>query len=311
MNELCRALEEYLAIRRQLGFKLSGEGHFLPQFIRFLEREGAAFVTRDLALSWATQPQNTLPAWWAERLRMVRRFAQYLSTVDPRTEIPPAGLLPYRYHRKSPYIYSDEEIAQLIDAAQKLPSAVGLRPRTYSTLFGLLAVTGMRIREPIHLDRGDVDLARGMLTIHQTKFGKSRLVAIHPSTRGILQVYEKRRNRIFPNPYDGSFFISDKGIRLTDDSVRWTFVKLSRQIGLRCPGDSHGPRLHDFRHRFAVHTLLNWYRTGANIEQQMPKLAAYLGHTHVNDTYWYLSAVPELTELATMRLRETKGGKWL
>lgn len=311
MNELDQALNEYLSVRRQLGFKLREEGNILPNFIRFLEHEGVTFITMELALNWATQPKNASPVWWATRLRIVRRFAQYLSTIDPRTEIPPLGLLPYRYHRKPPYIYSDEEISQLLEAAQKLPSTTGLRPYTYSTLFGLLTVTGMRICEPIHLDQKDVDLEQGMLTIHQSKFEKSRLVAIHPSTRRVLQAYKQRRDRIFPNPYDPSFFISDRGTRLTDCIVRRTFIKLSLQIGLRCPGDSHGPRLHDFRHRFAVHTLLNWYRTGVNIEQQMPKLAAYLGHTHINDTYWYLSAIPELMKLATMRLRETKGGKWL
>jgi len=199
MNELDQALKEYLNIRRQLGFKLHDEGNLLPNFIRFIEQEGSSFITRVLALSWATQPQNASPVWWAARLRMVRRFAQYLSTVDPRTEIPPSGLLPYRYHRKPPYLYSDEEIRQLIEAAQKLPSTIGLRPHTYSTLFGLLTVTGMRIHEPIHLDRKDVDLVQGVLTIHQTKFGKSRLVAIHPSTRRILQAYEQHRDRIFPN----------------------------------------------------------------------------------------------------------------
>lgn len=310
MSKLDYELEEYLAIRRQLGFKLHKEGKLLPKFIQFIEQKGYSFITRELALDWATQPKNASPVWWAARLRMVRVFAKYLSTIDPQNEIPPHGLLPYRYHRKSPYLYNNKEIRELIEAGENLSSTIGLRPYTYSTLFGLLAVTGMRIREPIHLDRKDVNLVQGMLTIHQTKFGKSRLVAIHPSTRRILQVYVQKRDKIIPNPYDSSFFISDKGTRLTDDIVRWTFVKLSRQIGLRGPCDSHGPRLHDFRHRFAVQTLINWYRSGANIEQQMPKLAAYLGHTHVNDTYWYLSAIPELMELATMRIRETKGGKW-
>lgn len=309
MNKLEQELNKYLSIRRQLGFKLYDEGHLLPDFVQFLVQEGGEFITRDIALSWAMKPQNTSPAWWAARLRMVRRFAQYLSTVDPRTEIPPSGLLPYHYHRKSPYLYTDEEIKQLIEAGQKLPSTIGLRPKTYSTLFGLLAVTGMRIREPIYLERKDVDLVQGILTIRQTKFGKSRMIVIHPTTKHALQVYEQQRDQIFPNPCDPNFFISDRGTRLTTDIVRWTFVKLSRQIGLRGPCDSYGPRLHDFRHRFAVHTLLNWYRAGVNVEQQMPKLATYLGHTHVNDTYWYLTAIPELMELAKMHLRETMGGK--
>jgi len=155
---------------------------------------------------------------------MVRMFAKYLSTIDPRNEIPPHGLLPYRYHRKSPYLYSDEEIRKLIAAARNLFSPIGLRPYTYSALFGLLAVTGMRIREPIHLDRKDVDLVQGVITIHQTKFGKSRLVVIHPSVKQILRAYEQQRDKIILNPYVPSFFISDQGTRLTDDIVRWTFI---------------------------------------------------------------------------------------
>jgi len=308
MSGLGTALEDYLRLRRQLGFKLYSEGVCLPKFVLFVEQEGASFVTRDLAVRWAMQPKGTLPAWWAVRLRMVRRFAQYLSTVDPRTEIPPKGLLPHRYRRRSPYIYSEEEIMKLIGAAKQLPSATGLRPYTYSTLFGLLAVTGMRVRESIQLLCEDADLKNGILTIHQTKFGKSRLVPIHSSTQRILQQYEYRRNRLCPNPRMRNFFISDRGTQLTYWIVRQTFVKLSHQIGLRAPFNSLGPRLHDFRHSFAVRTMLNWYRTGTEVERQIPKLATYLGHTHVTDTYWYLSAVPELMQQVTMRLDHSEGG---
>jgi integrase len=222
--------------------------------------------------------------------------------VDTRTEIPPQGLLPYRYRRKSPYIYRDEQIKQLIEAAQQLPSLIGLRPYTYSTLFGLIAVTGMRIRESIRLKCEDVDFKNGILTINDTKFGKSRLVPIHASTQRALEQYECQRNQIYPNPIDPNFFISDQGTRLTYWIVRHTFVKLSRQIGLRAVFDSFGPRLHDFRHTFAARTILNWYRSGVDVERQIPKLATYLGHTHVSDTYWYLSAVPELMQLAAKRL---------
>jgi len=169
----------------------------------------------------------------------------------------------------------------------------------------------MRLRESIHLHCKDVDLKHGILTIRQTKFGKSRLVPVHPSTQCVLRQYECRRNRIYPNPQDPNFFISDRGIRLTGCNVRQTFVKLSRQIGLRGLFDSHGPRLHDFRHAFAVRTMLNWYRAGIDVERQIPTLATYLGHTHVNDTYWYLSAVPELMQLAAMRLEQTQGGTFL
>ena len=302
MSELQTALKDYLTIRRQLGFKLRDEESLLPKFILFIAQQGASFITRDLALSWAMQPKNVLPTWWAKRLSMVRGFAQYLSAWDTRTEIPPQGLLPYRYRRRSPYIYRNEQIKQLTEAAQQLPSLIGLRPYTYSTLFGLIAVTGIRMRESIRLKCEDVDFKNGILTINDTKFGKSRLVPIHPSTQRVLEQYECQRNQIYPNPLDPNFFLSDQAGRLTGWIVRYTFVKLSRQIGLRAISDSYGPRLHDFRHTFAVRTILNWYRSGIDVERQIPKLATYLGHAHVSDTYWYLSAVPELMQLAAMRL---------
>ena len=308
MNELHAALQEYLAIRRQLGFKLKKEGTILPNFMDFLQKEGASFITRELALRWAMQPLDVQPSWWASRLCMVRLFAQYQSAADPRTEVPPQGLLPHRYHRKKPHIYRDEEITELIVAAKKLPSENGLRPHTYSTLFGLLAVTGMRMNEAISLHCKNVDLAQGILTIVQTKFGKSRLLPLHSTTQHALQQYECRRNQICPKPQDPNFFLSDSGRRLTDSTVRYTFIKISRQIGLRGPLDSHGPRMHDCRHAFAVRTLLNWYRNGVDVEREIPKLATYLGHTHVNDTYWYLTAIPELMCLAIKRMENSYGG---
>jgi len=308
MSELHTALQEYLTIRRQLGFKLQDEGSSLPKFVHFLQKEEASFITRDLALRWAMQPEDVLPARWAKRLRMVRLFAQYQSAADPRTEVPPQGLLPHSYHRKAPHIYSDEEITHLTEAAKKLPSENGLRPHTYATLFGLLAVTGMRMKESISLQCKNVDLTQGILTIVRTKFGKSRLLPLHPSTQRALQQYECHRNQICPNPQDPNFFLSEHGTRLNDSTVRLTFIKISRQIGLRGPLDNHGPRLHDFRHAFAVRTLLNWYRDGVDVEREMPKLATYLGHTHVNDTYWYLSAIPELMHLAIKRMETSEGG---
>jgi len=311
MSELQTALQEYLNIRRQLGFKLRDEGSILPKFVLFVEQEGASFITRDLALRWAMQPKDVLPARWADRLRMVRLFAQYQSAADPRTEILPQGLLPYYYHRKAPYIYTDKEIKRLLEAVKQLPSKIGLRPYTYYTLFGLLAVTGMRMSESVSLQCKDVDLTQGILTIVQTKFGKSRLLPLHPSAQRVLKQYECRRDRICPNPQDPNFFLSESGSRLTGGNVRHTFVKLSRQVGLRGPHASHGPRLHDLRHAFAVRTILNWYREDIDVERQLPKLATYLGHTHVHDTYWYLSAVPELMQLAIKRMEKAEGGTLL
>ncbi len=199
----------------------------------------------------------------------------------------------------------------MLEAAKQLPSKIGLRPYTYYTLFGLLAVTGMRMSESVSLQCKDVDLTQGILTIVQTKFGKSRLLPIHPSAQRALKQYECRRDRICPNPQDPNFFLSESGSRLTGGNVRHTFVKLSRQIGLRGPHASHGPRLHDLRHAFAVRTILNWYREDIDVQRQLPKLATYLGHTHVHDTYWYLSAVPELMQLAIIRMEKAERGTLL
>ena len=302
MSNLQAALDEYLNIRRALGFKLKDEGTVLPQFLLFLEKKDASFITTDLALQWATQPENVLPAHWARRLSMVRVFARFHSAVDPRTEIPPQDLLPFRYRRKPPYIYEDSEISRLLEASNHLRPAIGLRASSYSTLFGLLAVTGMRVSEPIALNRQDVDLTRGILTVRLTKFGKPRLIPVHLSTVDKLAEYSRLRDRLLTSPRCPSFFVSEQGTRLTHWSVRWTFVKLSREIGLRGPHESHGPRLHDLRHTFAVKTLLRWYQAGVDVERHMPELTTFLGHTHVNDTYWYISAVPELLRLANKRL---------
>jgi integrase len=304
MISLRQAVQDYLAMRRSLGFKLRDMGYCLHHFVSFMEKEGASCITAELALRWAQQPGGVLPAHWATRLSYVRTFARYWSATDPRTEIPPTGLLPYRTKRARPYLYSNEEIQQILGAAWNLPPSTGLRPCTYYTLFGLMTVTGMRISEVIRLDRDDVDLEDGLLTVRLTKFGKSRLIPLHPSTVKKLKVYLNRRDQLHPRPSTSRLFLSNQGTPLTDCMVRWTFVKLSRQIGLRKPGDRCGPRLHDLRHRFAVTTLLHWYQTGVDVEQRMPVLSTYLGHAHVTDTYWYLSGIPELLELTKDRLEK-------
>jgi len=307
MSALAKAVEEYLALRRALGFELRRSAGMLRGFARYLEQQGASHVSTELALRWAKQPTEAQPAWWASRLAVVRRFAQYLSASDPSTEIPPLGLLPFRYRRKPPYLYSDGEVRALVSAARRLASPTGLRAATYSTLIGLLAVSGLRISEAIGLDERDVDLASGVLTIRRTKFGKSRLVPLHASTTRALRRYVRLRDRIHRVRAWDSFLVGERGGRLNQWTVRWTFNMLSRATGLRGPTDRCGPRLHDFRHRFAVKTLLQWYRRGVNVERQLPVLSTYLGHGHVTDTYWYLTAVPELLRLAAERL-ESRGG---
>ena len=299
-----QALNDYLRIRHGLGFRLQQQGSALGNFVAFLRAQGASFITTELALRWATQPAKVDPAQWAWRLARVRRFAIWYSATEPRTEIPPAGLLPHRRRRKPPHIYSDEEIERLLRHTQQLSSRKKLRWHTFTTLFGLLAATGMRVNEVLSLDQPDVDFDQGILRVQQTKFGKSRYVPVHPSTVEALKTYAEARGRLFPTPPTPAFFISERGSRITGQTARYTFAKLSQQLGLRAPAKYHGrgPRLQDLRHRFAVRTLIYWYRTGLDVERELPKLATYLGHVHVNESYWYLEAVPELLQLATDRL---------
>ena len=200
MNPLRKAVEDYLILRRALGFKLRDMATALRHFVSFMEREGACTITTNLALRWAIQPQQVQPAHWAARLSFVRSFARHWSAIDPQTEIPPQGLLPYRYHRCTPHLYTDDQIRRLIKAAWNLPPTTGLRRWTYSTLFGLLAVTGLRISEAIALQQDDVDLNQGLLTIRLTKFRKSRLVPLHPSTTHRLKHYASKRRAFYPNP---------------------------------------------------------------------------------------------------------------
>jgi integrase len=303
MSTLAQALNDYIAMRRALGFELREVAGCLRNFVAFAEAEGAGHITTALALRWATKPAAAQPATWTWRLDMVRRFAVWHRATEPCTEIPPAGLLSHRYQRKPPHIYSDEEIARLLRRAAQLTSSKGLRAQTYTTIFGLLAVSGMRVNEALSLDRPDVDFDQGILTIRRTKFGKSRHIPVHSSTVETLKQYAATRDAVVPTP-SPAFFVSERGTRITEWMARYTFARLSQQLGLRAVAKSHGrgPRLHDMRHRFAAHTLIHWYRQGLDVERELPKLATYLGHVHINETYWYLEAVPELLQLATDRL---------
>ena len=305
MSTLHEALESYLALRRGLGTELKGPGALLRRFVEFLERNGASGITTELALRWATEPAEATAATWAERLAHVRRFSVWLSTIEPDTEVPARGLLPGRFRRSPPYIYSDEEVDHIVNEAGRLASPRGLRSHTYSTLFGLLAATGLRHGEALALDRDDVDLRAGVLAIRRAKFGKSRFVPLHDSTTNALQRYARQRDLCLPRPTSPAFLLSERGTRITQSSARYNFANVSRAVGLRPPGPRHrhgrGPRLQDMRHRLAVKTLIRWYQEGRDVQRDLPKLSTYLGHVHVADTYWYLEAVPELLRLATER----------
>jgi integrase/recombinase XerD len=304
MKALHKAVADYLALRRSLGFKLANEERGLRYFLSFLEQKGATRITTGLALQFATQRRETHPTEYAKRLCTVRGFAAYHRGIDPSTEVPPCGLLPYPPQRARPYFYSENEIRQLLKAARNLQPADSLRPWTYHCLFGLLAATGMRLGEAVNLQLQDVDWVQGLLTIRNTKFGKSRLIPLHASTQKVLAGYAKRRNQLFPGQPADNVFVSNRGSALRLNRIEETFDHLLRQIGLPGSAANPKPRLHDFRHRFAVETLKHWYRTGEDVDRRLPVLSTYLGHVHVTHTYWYLTNTPELMGTAGKRVEK-------
>jgi integrase/recombinase XerD len=297
MSGLKKAVEDYLSMRRALGYKLKDAAGLLSDFVAFYEEQDAKHITIPLALQWA-QRTPARPAEWARRLTCVRCFARYWSATDPQTQIPPWSLLPHRPSRARPYLYTDKEVRQLLEAAQQMGGLPGLR---YYCLLGLLSVTGLRLGEVLNLKTKNVDLTQGVLVIVGAKFGKTRLVPIHASTQKALAKYVRERDRALGANL-AYFFVSRRGNRLDGGEVHRTFYRLSRKVGLRGPTASHGPRLHDFRHRFAAETLVRWYRSGQDVERRLPVLSTYLGHRHVSDTYWYLTICPELMGLVVNRL---------
>ena len=305
MKPMSRAVDDYIALRRSLGFKLREYGVCLHEFVSFLKQNGAAHITNKLALEYSTQRQYEKPVSWTRRLGIIRGFAGYRIGADPKTEIPPVGLLRFRSQRAHPYVYSEDEIRRLLEAALKIESPHKIQPHTYYCLFGLLSVSGLRLGEAINLQPQDVDWSEGILTIRGAKFGKSRLVPLHPSTRAVLCKYAKLREKVFARRPVSYFFVTSRGTKLEKTNLSRIFRELSRQIGIRSPGVKHGPRLHDFRHRFAIETLLRWYRSGEQVTRRMPVLSTYLGHSNVTGTYWYLSNTPELMAEAS-KLLETR-----
>ena len=289
MSALRARAEEYLAMRRVLGFKLTTQGRHLMSFVRFCEDRPADRVTADLAVEWATRTSRGSgnEVYQARRLDVVRIFARHLQALDPATEVPPDDVLARRYLRVQPYLYSLQEIAALMTAADALRPA--LRAATWRTLIGLLAVTGMRQGEACRLLRDDAGLETGTLVIRDSKFGKSRLVFLHPTTVAALRSYERARDRAFPGPQAATFFVNSRGRPLHGHDLPHTFAPLAVAAGIRVPPGQRAPRLHDLRHAFTVATLLDWYRDGGNVQARLPLLSTWLGHVDPKSTYWYYS----------------------
>jgi integrase len=261
-------------------------------------------VSADLAIAWATQTSRGSgdEVYQARRLDTVRIFARHLQAMDPATEVPPDDVLSRRYRRIPPYLYSPEEVTALMRAAAGLTPTI--RAATWRTLIGLLAVTGMRQGEACRLGRADVDLEAGTLVITDSKFGKSRLVFLHPTAVAELRAYEKARDRAFPGPGAGTFLVNSHGGPLDRHNIPKTFARLVTAAGLQAPPRRRAPRLHDLRHVFAVATMLDWYRDGENVQTRLPVLSTWLGHVDPKSTYWYLQAIPELLTLAAGRLEQ-------
>jgi integrase/recombinase XerD len=305
MSGLRAGAEDYLIMRRALGFKLTTQGRHLMSFIAFCEQHGAQHVTADLAIAWATQTarRSGNEVYQARRLDVVRIFARHLRALDPATEVPPKDVLSRRYLRVQPYLYCAEEIAALMRAADRLAPAI--RATTWRTLIGLLAVTGMRQGEACRLRRGDVDLETGTLVIAGSKFGKSRQVFVHATAATALRAYEQLRDQAFPEPQADSFLVNSRGRPLDAGNIQHTFAVLVAAAGLKAPPGRRAPRLHDLRHAFTVATMLDWYRDGADVQARLPLLSTWLGHVDPKSTYWYLQAVPELLTIAARRLEQS------
>jgi len=303
MTRLRTSVKNYLAMRRALGFKLVRYEAHLLHFVEFMERHHARRITGARILQWVRENPSIEPCYQGLRFRAIRGFAIYHSTVDHRTEVPPADLMPHAEGRNRFYLYSDDEIDRLLTETLKhRAGATSISRWVRYTLYGLLSVTGLRIGEALRLNVRDVDLEQAVLTIRDSKFGKSRLVPLHPSTSTALKKYLQRRSAYFKGRAIEPFFVSRHGTRMRHHDAWKSLVRLSRKTGLRGPSDRRGPRLHDFRHRAAVQVMLQCYRSGADPERRLPALSTYLGHVDLKHTYWYLHQNPALMKQAVGRL---------
>ena len=303
MSALAGRAEEYLRIRRMLGHELAEAARLLPRFVAYLDHIGAEVITVEAALAWAQQPQARPGSKLAaRRMTVVRGFARHMAGIEPRTQVPPLGLLPYRQRWRPPFIYSDADIQALMTEVPRVVCSP-LRAATYQTLTGLLAATGMRVGEALRLQRDHIDWAEGVVTVHASKFGKSREVPLTPGTVRALAAYARARDQRLPRPGTPAFFVSTAGTPVAYSHFGAAFRRIIQASGVGA-GSPVRPRIHDMRHSFAVRTLAGWYQAGEDVSALLPRLSTYLGHRDPVSTYWYLSAAPELLALAAARLQQ-------
>jgi integrase/recombinase XerC len=296
------AVQRYLQERRALGFDLRISGQLLLHFARFADaREHHGPLTRDLQLAWARdQARGADAITWARRVEILRPFAKYYQQVEPQTAVLDSTTFGRAHRRLTPHIYTDHEIADLLDEAGRLRPA-GLRPATYQTLFGLIAAAGLRLSEALHLRDTDVDVHGGVLTVHQTKFKKSRVLPIHPSTVSALGRYRRVRDHMMVRAADSPFFVGAAGRALPAPTVHHIFGELRRKLAWVSRGGHPHPRIHDLRHTFAVRRVQRWQESAVPMDQGMFWLSTYLGHATISNTYWYLTGVPDLLAVVGTR----------
>ena len=302
------ALCDYLSLRRSLGYKLVSDGQILNSFVCYLLQNKLEYITVENALTWAKRSTSKRPCRWGRRLSIVRGFAGYLSTLDQRTEIPPAGLLPSMHQRPTPFMFTRKHIDQLLHGAMNRPQTPKILKETLCCLYGLMSVTGLRVSETLKLTDQDINFATGVITVECSKFGKSRLVPLHQSTITALQRYQSIRKRVFDCSVD-QFFVNQYGKSIGYGSVRYHFLKIFQSMGNPNQPGKPRPTLHDLRHYFAISTITHWYEAGEDVHAKLPMLSTFLGHVETRDTYWYISACPRLMLSATQRLESDKGGK--
>jgi site-specific recombinase XerD len=302
---LRQAAAGYLQTRRSLGYQLQAHGRLLNSYIADLEASGQTTVTAANAVAWATRPAGASPVWHARRLSVARCFARYLSATDPSCQVPPAWLLPARYSRAAPYIYTQQQINALVHAAGTLGSS--LPAASCQAVISLLAATGLRIGEAIALTRAAVDLDRGIITVVNGKHGASRHVPLHPTVTSMLWRYAERRDRLCPVPRSDRFFLTRAGTPLSPGQLQDMFARLLVHAGITVPAGQRPARIHDLRHAFAVMTIRDWYRDGDDVQARLPVLSTMLGHIAPAHTYWYLTATPDLLALAAQRLHDHLG----
>ena len=302
--DLRTLIDDYLAMRRALGFKLDGAGRLLFAFADYLDAGEGQRITVEHALRFATTSSACSPRTQALKLSSIRLFTRWAQLLDPTIEVPPTRLLPARVTRQAPFLYTDAQLRALLEAADELRPQ--FRAVTFRTLISLQAATGIRTGEAISLDLSDIDHVQGTLTV-TGKYGKTRLLPLHPTVAEALVGYLDTRSQLLPAAHCPALLINMRGARLGRSTIHPTFRGLAAQAGLTAHSSASRPRLHDLRHTFAVNTMLDAYRSGDDPAASLPLLATWLGHAEPRDTYWYLTGTAELMAAATARLERPAG----